>query len=54
MPAELIRERADFNIPSYVVSVEVTFRDGEEEFIHLMKESLKAYTEQHGGNEKRA
>ena len=41
VPAELIRERADFNIPIYVVSVEVTFRDGEEEFIRLMKESLK-------------
>ena len=54
VPAELVRERAEFKIPIYVVSVEVTFRDGEEEFIHLMKESLKAYTEQHGGNEKRA
>jgi tetraacyldisaccharide 4'-kinase len=41
VPAELLRERADFKIPIYVVSVEVTFRDGEEEFIHLMKESLK-------------
>ena len=41
VPAELLRERADFKIPIYVVSVEVMFRDGEEEFIRLMKESLK-------------
>ena len=41
VPAELLRERADFKIPIYVVSVEVTFRDGEEDFIHLMKQSLK-------------
>ncbi|MBO4853360.1 MAG: tetraacyldisaccharide 4'-kinase, partial [Schwartzia sp.] len=41
VPVELLRERADFKIPIYVVSVEVMFRDGEEEFIRLMKENMK-------------
>ena len=54
VPAEIVREREDFQIPIYVVSVEVTFRDGEEEFIHLMKESLNKYMEKKGRNEKRA
>jgi tetraacyldisaccharide 4'-kinase len=52
VPVELLRERPDFTIPIYVVSVEVTFREGEEEFIRLMKSSLKEYGDHKGKNER--
>lgn len=40
VPSEMVSENADFPIPVYVVSVEVTFKAGQEDFTGLIKKNL--------------
>ena len=55
VPTELVSERAgDFKIPIYVVSVEVMFLEGQQAFSQKVRESLRAYVEANGRNEKTA
>ena len=40
VPADVVR--AKWRIPMYVISVEVTFQKGQEEFFHALEEQLAA------------
>lgn len=49
VPAALVGEQTEeFQIPIYVVNIEVTFLEGQEAFIGMVQDGLRAYVEENG------